>query len=115
MVLLQSQSRKVLVGRQCFGVIILLLKTFGICGAFLGSTTSRKASMRGKVFPPKSTGLVRQKLETNDDDMGESKPGTKTLGELLLPSQNCSVDQMSGTDLGTCQKVLARNSHHHIF
>jgi hypothetical protein len=98
--------RKVVVGRR-HSVIFLLMGMFGICGAFLDSTTISNPAIWTAVAPTKSTRRLACLKSGQNDDMGESsKHVDKTLGELLLPSENCKVDQMSGTDLAYIGDVV---------
>lgn len=76
----------------CCFFILLLTQSFGIGCAF---------QMPARATPRASIDLSFAGTRLRMNEEGEVELRQRSLTELLLPSQSCKVDQMSGTDLGT--------------
>ena len=84
--------------------ILLLIMLHGSEAAFLGPNRCIPLPYVGS-FPSVGRFDATGDNIGSDNSSSDSHPvlngNEKSLVELLLPSKNCKVDQMSGTDLGT--------------
>ena len=80
--------------------ILLLILLQGSEAAFLGPNRCTPLPAVGS-FPTVGRVWAIDSSDSDCDIQPASSDNEKSLVDLLLPSKNCKVDQMSGTDLGT--------------
>ena len=84
--------------------ILLLIMLHGSEAAFLWPNRCTPLPYVGSFPSVGRFGATGDNIDSgssSSDSHPVSNGNEKSLVELLLPSKNCKVDQMSGTDLGT--------------
>jgi len=94
-----------------FRVLLLLILLQGSEAAFLGPNRSTRLPSVGSFPTVGSVWVIDSSESDSDSQPASSDNEEKSLVDLLLPSKNCKVDQMSGTDLGTFSCHRSRYPH----